>query len=123
MGAIAYITSDGLDVRICSLHFRVQEGAWGMSQYTDPMLTEQLQKAFRGRELVHVSFNPFGTELLIISSCGKIAVCATVIAINRLLLPKPLNDEAEDNSNTVVGLVWLNYKRPVCVKSCPSGLS
>ena len=111
---MAYITSDSLDVKICSLQFRAQDGVWDISHYTDPMLADALVKAFKGRELVHVSFNPIGTDLLIISSCGKIAICATVIAINRLLLPKLLYADSEDNSNAVVGLIWLNHKRPVC---------
>ena len=116
MGAVAYITSDGLDVRICSLQFRAQEGVWTMNNNTDPMLTDCLQKTFKGRELVHLSFNPIGTDLLIISNCGKVAICTTVIAINRLIIPKLLFAEPEDNSNAVVGSIWLNYKRPVRAK-------
>lgn len=111
IGAVACITPDKRSVQICYLQF-TDQGVWEFSHYTDPSLPDLLVRFYRGYDLVHVSWSPLGTDLLIIDSCGRMASAIVVVAINRMLISKALNCDPEDNLNAVVGLKWLNMKRP-----------
>ena len=116
MGAIAYITSDSRFVKICCLQFKSDEANWGWttSDFTEPSLRDHiLRSTYRGYDFTHVSWSPSGMDLLIIDSSGRIAVAIVFIALNRLAIPKWLNNEPEDNLNAVVGLKWLEFKRRV----------
>ena len=113
MGAIAYITSDSRDVKICCLQFKENKGSWGMSEYTDRNFREFTSRFYRGYDFTHITWNPHGTDLLIIDSSGRIAVAIVFIALNRLIIAKVLNGDPEDNLNAVVGSKWLDMKRRV----------
>ena len=84
-----------------------------MSEYTDKNLSDFMSRFYRGFDLTHITWSPHGTDLLIIDSCGRIAVGIVFIALNRLIIPKALNNDPEDNLNAVVGLKWLDTKRRV----------
>lgn len=113
MGAIAYITSDHRNVKICCLQFKRKEGIWGSTNYTDRSLSELIGRLYRGFDWTHVTWSPHGTDLLIIDSAGRIAVAVVYIALNRLIVTKALNCDPEDNMNAVVGFKWLDLKRRV----------
>ena len=113
MGAIAYITSDCRDVKICCLQFKDKEGSWGVSEYTDRNLSDWTSRFYRGYDFAHITWNPHGTDLLIIDSAGRIAVAIVFIALNRLIIAKALNCDPEDSLNSIVGLKWLDMKRRV----------
>ena len=85
---------------------------WDTNDYSDPLLRSHISGAYKNSELVHISWSPSGTELLVSDVYGRIAICSIVIAINRLYAAKVLGDQ-DDSLNALVGMTWLPIKRPV----------
>ena len=77
------------------------------------MLSQQISTVFRTTDLVHISWNPFGTELMIADEAGKIALCAIFVALNRITILRVMSPDPDDGLRSIVGLSWLPQIRRV----------
>ena len=111
---MAYITEDLKQIRLASLRCRRQDAKWDVNDYSDPLLKSNIINAYKNSELVHLSWSPSGSELLVSDVHGRIAICTVVVAINRLFVAKTIGDQ-DDNLNALVGMIWLPAKRPVSI--------
>lgn len=99
---------------MCILRIRPSDGAWCTHDYVDPLLTTSLANFKNPKhDLVHVAWNPVGYELLIVDACGRIALCLTYNANNRIFVSRTLIFEPEDSLGTLVGLKHMYPKRQV----------
>ena len=111
LGALACINEDSKNIKIRCLKFH-RDGNWDFSEYTDSTLMDKL--LYPDPDCVHVSWSPLGSDLLIVDSCGRIAVGFMLYALNRIMVPKILNHDSDGNLNTVVAIKWLNqFKKQV----------
>lgn len=110
---MAFIGADRKTVSVQCLQFH-HDGQWRLSEYVEPTLMDKLSGFYRGFDFVHVAWGPSGNELLVIDSCGRIAVGYVFVALNRIIIQKLLNYDPDDNFNAVVALKWLKQvKKPV----------
>ena len=94
-----------------SLVYDPATSSWLHETHEDSMLAEQITKIYKGRELVHISWSPSGTELAVVDIYGRLSILTIYIVINRLTPIKAWNADPEDHANSLVGLTWLNSKR------------
>ncbi|MCJ1479591.1 mediator complex subunit [Lambiella insularis] len=113
MGCIAYITADGKELHVATLRHRNDHNTWDLHLHADPTLGEHIAKIYKGRELANLSWNPSGLELVVADVYGRLSVCTTVIATNRLMVSKVWLSEPENHFNAMVGSTWLNVKKVV----------
>ena len=115
MGCIAYISANGKELHLATLQHHKRNGIWDLHLHADPALAEQIIRIFKGRELANLSWNPSGLELVVADVYGRLAICTIFIAINRLIVSKVWMNDPENYMNALVGSVWLNVKKVVCL--------
>ena len=113
VGCIAYITQDGRDVHLSHLRCNPKTGQW---EHTGDELLDYISNIYRGRELIHLSWNPSGVELAVVDVFGRLCLFSIVVGLNRIGIIRPCIGEPEDSLNAVVGLMWLNVDRTVCYR-------
>jgi len=70
-------------------------------------------KKFDGNEIVHLSWDPYGPDLLVTDSKGSILICSTQSAIDRLSRISVCVRSTQD-INRVIGTLWVQPRSPVC---------
>ena len=115
-GCIAYITSDNRNIRLANLRCNPKTGDWEIHTHPDATLEHQISKVYKGRELAHLSWNITGLELVIADIYGRLTIFTNLFAINRVSITKTWLTDAEDNLNALVGTMWLNNDKQVCLE-------
>ncbi|KAJ5637510.1 hypothetical protein N7490_007389 [Penicillium lividum] len=110
LGCIAYISADGLRVNVCHLKCRPSDGKWVLSEDT-PLTT--VTEAHGGTSLVHLSWNETGSEMAVVDCLGRISIYSVSIALNSITAVRQTHFDSSDDSNQIVGMMWLNTQRMV----------
>jgi mediator of RNA polymerase II transcription subunit 16, fungi type len=118
LGCIAWISSDGLRVSVRYLLCRPTDGSWVLSD--DNLL---LSIGDHGHHvLVHLSWNEAGSDLAIVDSSGRVSIYAVSIGLNNLVVQRQAILDPDDEGGQIVGMMWLNVKRPVRRPICEFAL-
>lgn len=117
IGSVAYLSKDRREVRLAYLRYRSDKGDWAKVEYTDSLFQQHLGSLFKGRELAHLSWNSTAVELLVADVCGRVGIFSVAIALNRLVINKIFSADQDDSLNALVGMTWVNQKRPVSQSS------
>lgn len=116
MGCVAYIAFDDLAVNVRNLYCEPENGKWSISvDYP----VEQLSAAVDKHRIVHLSWNPPGSDLAVVDIYGRIFIFTLTIAMNRITMTRRPPVDSEDDLNALVGLTWLKPKD--LVVSCEFG--
>ncbi|KAJ5098862.1 Mediator complex subunit Med16 [Penicillium argentinense] len=110
LGCVAYISPDGTRVSVRHLQCRPSDGKWGLSdEYPLPPVTE----AHNGNQLVHLSCNETGSELAVVDCLGRVSIYSISMALNSITGQRQASFDSSDDSNQIVGMMWLNTSRSV----------
>ncbi|KAJ5246826.1 Mediator complex subunit Med16 [Penicillium chermesinum] len=110
LGCIAYISPDGLRVSVRHLRSNASDGKWELSEETPlPIVSE----THLGNQLVHLSWNEVGSEVAIVDCMGRLSIFSISIALNSITGTRTASVDAGDDSNQIVGLMWLSTQRMV----------
>lgn len=110
LGCIAYITQDGQGVNVRNVLCRAEDGKWTMS---GDYPVDRISSVHEPQQLVHLSWNHTGSELVVVDVFGRISILSILIAMNRFAVSRSCILDQEDDMGAVVGLSWLNIDRPV----------
>lgn len=111
LGGIAYIASDGVRVCVRNLQSRSSDGKWVLS---DEFPLGPVTEAHNGNLLVHLSWNDAGSELAVVDCLGRVSIYSVFMALNNITGLRQATYDSSDDSNQIVGLMWLNPGRQVC---------
>jgi len=114
MGCIAYISPDGDRVNVRHLQCRPSDGKWVLSE--DSSLGP-ISEAHNGSQLVHLSWNETGSELAVVDCLGRVSIYSISMALNSITGLRQASFDSSDDSNQVVGMMWLNTSRSVSNRS------
>ncbi|KAJ5140385.1 hypothetical protein N7448_003793 [Penicillium atrosanguineum] len=110
MGCIAYVSPDGARVNVRHLQCRPSDGKWVLSEeFSLGSVTE----AHSGSQLVHLSWNETGSELAVADCLGRVSIYSISMALNSVTGLRQATFDSSDDSNQVVGMMWLNTSRSV----------
>ena len=112
-GIACHVNPDGRSITLVNLFVHPDTGTWQHHSHYDCYSSSVLSRAFQGRQLTYLTWNPNGTDLLIADESGRMTVIGVSNAINRLTDIKLRPTDAEDTYNTLIGVVWLNSDRSV----------
>ncbi|KAF7719404.1 Uncharacterized protein PECH_004899 [Penicillium ucsense] len=110
LGAIAYISADGLRVCVRNLQSSPSDGTWGLS---DEFPLAPVTEAHSGNQLLHLSWSDAGSELAVVDSMGRVSIYSIFMALNNITGLRQATYDSGDDSNQIVGLMWLNPGRQV----------
>ncbi|KAJ5587671.1 Mediator complex subunit Med16 [Penicillium hispanicum] len=110
LGCIAYISPDGLRVIVRNLQCRPSDGKWVLSE--ESSLTP-VTESHGGNPLVHLSWNESGTDLAVVDCLGRISIYSISMALNSITGSRQAAFDSSDDSNQIVGMMWLNTQRSV----------
>ncbi|KAJ5656015.1 hypothetical protein N7507_007965 [Penicillium longicatenatum] len=110
LGCIAYISSDGLQVSLRHLNSSPSNGKWVLSEETT---LAPVAETHGGNQLVHLSWNESGSEMAVVDCLGRISIYSISIALNSITGVRQANFDSSDDSNQIVGMMWLNTQRMV----------
>ncbi|KAF3385576.1 Mediator of RNA polymerase II transcription subunit 16 [Penicillium rolfsii] len=110
LGGIAYIASDGVRVCVRNLQSRTSDGKWVLS---DEFPLGPVTEAHNGNLLVHLSWNDAGSELAVVDCLGRVSIYSVFMALNSITGLRQATYDSSDDSNQIVGLMWLNPGRQV----------
>ncbi|KAJ5880877.1 Mediator of RNA polymerase II transcription subunit 16 [Penicillium subrubescens] len=110
LGGIAYIASDGVRVFVRNLQSRSSNGKWVLS---DEFPLGPVTEAHGGNQLVHLSWNDAGSELAVVDCLGRVSIYSVFMALNNITGLRQATYDSSDDSNQIVGLMWLNPGRQV----------
>lgn len=114
LGCIAYISADGLRVYVLHLQCRPSDGKWVLSGESPLM---PVSETHGGNMLVHLSWNETGSELAVVDASGRISIYSISIALNSITGLRQASFDSGDEGSQVVGLMWLNSQRSVCLRT------
>lgn len=82
------------------------------------MLSEEsslapVTEAHNGNQLVHVSCNETGSELAVVDCLGRVSIYSISMALNSITGLRQASFDSSDDSNQIVGMMWLNTTRSV----------
>src|SRR5205809_6551881 len=80
-GCIAYVKLDGNGVVIRNLLCRPEDGKWTLG---GEFPVSQVSPNDDGQQIVHLSWNPSGSELAVVDTLGRLSIYTIYIAVNRL---------------------------------------
>ena len=109
-GCLAYITKNAHSIGVVVPQFQTRDGTWNFNRHLDPSFPQQISNVFQTHELVHVSWNPYGSELMIVDEVGRIALCIAYIVLNRLVVTRVISPDPEDGLRSIVGAGWLPHQ-------------
>ena len=66
-----------------------------------------------GNLLVHLSWNESGSEMAVVDCLGRISIYSISIALNSITGVRQAHFDSSDDSNQIVGMMWLNTQRMV----------
>lgn len=110
MGCVAYISPDGVRVGVRHLQCRPSDGKWQLSEESS---LASVTEAHSGSQLVHLSWNETGTELAVVDCLGRISIYSLSMALNSITGLRQASFDSSDDSNQIVGMMWLNTSRSV----------
>ncbi|KAI2790102.1 Mediator of RNA polymerase II transcription subunit 16 [Penicillium oxalicum] len=110
LGAIAYISADGVRVCVRNLQSGLSDGKWGLS---DECSLAPVTEAHNGNQLVHLSWSDAGSDLAVVDCMGRISIYSIFMALNNITGLRQASYDSGDDSNQIVGLMWLNPGRQV----------
>jgi mediator of RNA polymerase II transcription subunit 16 len=110
LGCIAYVKRDGNGVIIRNLLCRPEDGRWTLG---GEFPISQAVPNDDGQQIVHLSWNPSGSELAVVDTLGRLSIFTIYIAVNRLSLSRSGVVDQEDDLGAIVGMSWLNIERMV----------
>lgn len=88
----------------------MSDGKWGLSEETPlPSVTE----AHGGHPLVHLSWNETGSEMAVVDYLGRVSIYSISLALNSITGVRQVHYDSGDDSNQIVGMMWLNTQRMV----------
>lgn len=70
-------------------------------------------EAHNGNRLVHLSCNETGSELAVVDCLGRVSIYSISMALNSITGLRQAMLDSSDDSNQVVGMMWLNTTRSV----------
>jgi hypothetical protein len=110
LGCIAYVKRDGNGVVIRNLLCRPEDGRWTLG---GEFPVSQVSPNDDGQQIVHLSWNPSGSELAVVDMLGRLSIFTIYIAVNRLNQSRSSIVDQEDDLGAIVGMSWLNVERMV----------
>lgn len=110
LGCVAYITPDATRVSVRHLQCRPSDGKWVLSE--ESPLTP-VTEAHGGNQLVHLSCNETGSELAVVDCLGRVSIYSISMALNSITGLRQASFDSSDDSNQIVGMMWLNTTRSV----------
>jgi mediator of RNA polymerase II transcription subunit 16 len=110
LGGIAYIASDGVRVCVRNLQARSSDGKWVLG---DEFPIDPVTEAHNGNLLLHVSWNEAGSELAVVDCLGRVSIYQVFMALNNITGLRQATYDSSDDSNQIVGLMWLSPGRQV----------
>ncbi|KAJ5946495.1 Mediator complex subunit Med16 [Penicillium verhagenii] len=110
LGCIAYISADALRVNVRHLKCSPSNGKWVISDET-PLTA--ITEAHGGSTLVHLSWNETGSDLVVVDCLGRISIYQTPVALNSVTGIRQAHFDNGDDSNQIVGMMWLNTQRMI----------
>lgn len=108
-GAIAHVTSDSLGVAIRPLMRDPETNEYRLMEPTS--LTLPTGQKFS--KIAHISWNPNGSEIVVIDVNGRLCIYQTLYALNRVLSITTQVFEQADILGGIVGIEWLTGSRHV----------
>ncbi|KAH0564742.1 hypothetical protein GP486_001870 [Trichoglossum hirsutum] len=108
LGCIAYVKRDGNGVIIRNLLCRPDDGRWTLG---GEFPVSQAVPNDEGQQIVHLSWNPAGSELAMVDTLGRLSIFTIYVAVNRLSLCRSGVVDQEDDLGVIVGMSWLNMER------------
>lgn len=124
MGSVAYISPDGLRVGLRYLQCSQSDGKW---QLSDESPMSSVTESHGGAQLVNLSWNESGSDLAVVDCFGRISIHSVSIALNSMTCFRQPSSDSSDDSNQIVGMMWLNTSRSVSHRvngeSSPSDIS
>lgn len=70
-------------------------------------------EAHSGSQLVHLSWNETGSELAVVDCLGRVSIYSLSMALNSITGLRQASFDSIDDSNQIVGMMWLNSSRSV----------
>lgn len=110
MGCIAYVSPDGARVNVRHLQCRPSDGKWVLSEESS---LGAVMEAHSGSQLVHLSWNETGSELAVVDCLGRVSIYSISMALNSITGLRQATFDSSDDSNQVIGMMWLNTSRSV----------
>lgn len=110
IGCVAYVSSDGVRVGVRHLQCRPSDGKWQLSEES-PL--SSVTESHGGAQLVHLSWNESGSELAVVDCLGRVSIYSVSIALNCMTCLRQASFDSGDDSNQIVGMMWLNSSRSV----------
>ncbi|KAH0544055.1 hypothetical protein FGG08_001673 [Glutinoglossum americanum] len=108
LGCIAYVKRDGNAVVIRNLLCRPDDGRWTLG---GEFPVSQVSPNDDGQQIVHLSWNPSGSELAVVDMLGRLSIFTIYITVNRLNQSRSSVVDQEDDLGAIVGMSWLNIER------------
>ncbi|KAJ5893975.1 Mediator complex subunit Med16 [Penicillium taxi] len=109
LGCIAYISTDGLELCVRHLQCSPTDGKWLLSD--EFPLGSIITDAHGGSHLMHLSWNETGSELAVVDCLGRISIYSISMALNSITGQRQAIFDSSDDSNQIVGMMWLNTNR------------
>ena len=97
-------------VIVRNLQCRPSDGKWVLSE--ESPLTS-VTEAHGGNSLVHLSWNETGADLAVVDCLGRISIYSISMALNSITGLRQAAFDSSDDSNQIVGMMWLNTQRTV----------
>ncbi|KAJ5995590.1 Mediator complex subunit Med16 [Penicillium waksmanii] len=110
LGCVAYISPDGTRVSVRHLQCRPSDGKWVLGGES---FLATVTEAHNGNTLVHLSCNETGSELSVVDCLGRVSIYSISMALNSITGLRQALFDSSDDSNQVVGMMWLNTTRSV----------
>lgn len=110
LGCVAYISPDGTRVSVRHLQCRPSDGKWVLGGES---FLATVTEAHNGNRLVHLSCNETGSELAVVDCLGRVSIYSISMALNSITGLRQAMLDSSDDSNQVVGMMWLNTTRSV----------
>lgn len=102
-GCVAYITPDGYAVNVRTFKRDIDTGKWGLGEDA----TLDIPPEYQGCELVHVSWNHLGTDLVVTDAIGRLLIFNARFVLDRMVLMKTDASVPESEWSPIVGMHWL----------------
>jgi mediator of RNA polymerase II transcription subunit 16, fungi type len=111
LGVAAYINLDGTQICLRNMLCKPEDGKFVLSSEAT---IAHLPAASEGRQIVHLSWNPTGTELAVVDSLGGVTLYIIWITVNRLQTARALpREEQVDDCSAILSTFWTAVERQV----------
>lgn len=110
LGCVAYISPDGVRVNVRHLQCRPSDGKWQLSEESS---LAPVTDTHGGSQLMHLSWNETGSELAVVDCLGRVSIYSLPMALNCVTGLRQASVDSGDDSNQIVGMMWLNTSRSV----------